>query len=194
MHALGPTLVIMAAGIDSGGHATKQVYEFCRLREDRRIWALKGGNKTGLPAVGRPSRNNSANVPLRIIGTDAIKRTILSRLKLEAPGPGFMHFPMTVDEEYFLQLTAESLIKIREKGKIKFFWKKNRERNEALDEVVYANAALIALNPDLQQYADMIQAQAREAATAKDDQARKTPHRRPIPGGRRVISRGIGRE
>ena len=67
---------------------------------------------------------------MRIIGTDAIKRTILSRLKLEAPGPGFMHFSMSADEEYFKQLTAESLIKIREKGEVKFLWKKNRERNE----------------------------------------------------------------
>jgi phage terminase large subunit GpA-like protein len=124
---------------------------------------------------------------LRIIGTDAIKRTVLSRLKLEAPGPGFMHFPLSVDEEYFLQLTAESLIKFREKGQVKFLWKKNRERNEALDCEVLAYAALIALNPDLQQYADMIQTQVREAASAKGPVPR-----RPVPGGRRVISRGIG--
>ena len=186
-HVLGPTLIIMAAGIDSGGHATQQVYEFCKIREERRIWAFKGGSKSGIPAVGRPSRNNAGNVPLRILGTDAIKRTILSRMKLEAPGPGFMHFPMTVDEEYFLQLTAESLIKIREKGQIKFLWKKTRERNEALDCEVLAYAALIALNPDLQQYADMIQRQAREAAAAKG-----AVPRRPVPGGRRVISKGIG--
>lgn len=188
-HELGVTLVVMAAGIDSGGHATTKVYEFCKPREDRRIWALKGGSKPGIPAVGRPSRNNALNVPLRIIGTDAIKRTMLSRLKLEAPGPGFMHFSMAADEEYFKQLTAESLIKVREKGSIKFVWKKNRERNEALDCRVYGYAALIALNPDLERYAAMIQAQAREIEKnipAPEDL-------RPQGRGRRVISRGIGR-
>jgi phage terminase large subunit GpA-like protein len=185
-HALGPTLIVMAAAIDSGGHATMQVYDFCKPREARRIWAVKGGSKPGIPAVGRPSRNNAGNVPLRIIGTDAIKRTLFSRLKLEAPGPGFMHFPMTVDEEYFLQITAESLIKIRDKGEVKFLWKKNRERNESLDAAVYANAALMALNPNLEQYAAMIAAQAREIEKNI-----------PVPTGmrprvRRVLSKGIG--
>jgi hypothetical protein len=53
---------------------------------------------------------------------------------------------------------------------------------------VYGYAALIALNPDLERYAAMIQAQAREI-----------DKRVPVPGelrpqglGRRVISRGIG--
>jgi len=186
LHALGPTLIVMAAAIDSGGHATMQVYDFCKPREARRIWAVKGGSKPGIPAVGRPSRNNAGNVPLRIIGTDAIKRTLFSRLKLEAPGPGYMHFPLSVDEEYFLQLTAESLIKIRDKGEVKFLWKKNRERNESLDAAVYANAALMALNPDLEQYAAMIAAQAREIEKNI-----------PVPTGmkprvRRVLSKGIG--
>jgi len=187
-HELGVTLVIMAAGIDSGGHATTKVYEFCKPREERRIWALKGGSKTGTPAVGRPGRNNAGNVPLRIIGTDAIKRTILSRLKLEAPGPGFMHFSMSADEEYFKQLTAESLIKIREKGEVKFIWKKNRERNEGLDCRVYGYAALIALNPDLERYAAMIQAQSREIEKNIPAPAALSARGR----GRRVISRGIG--
>jgi phage terminase large subunit GpA-like protein len=97
-----------------------------------------------------------------------------------------MHFPLSVDEEYFLQMTAESLIKIREKGEVKFLWKKNRERNEALDAAVYANAALMALNPNLEQYAAMIAAQAREIEKNI-----------PVPAGmrpriRRVASKGIG--
>lgn len=189
-HESGVTLVIMAACIDSGGHATAKAYEFCGPREERRIWAIKGGSRPGIPAVGRPSRSNAGNVPLRIIGTDTLKRTILSRLKLEAPGPGFMHFSMKADEEYFKQLTAESLIKMRDKGEVKFVWKKNRERNEALDCRVYGYAALIALNPNLEHYAAMIAAQAREIEKYI-----------PVPGplkapaarsGRRVLSRGIG--
>jgi phage terminase large subunit GpA-like protein len=122
---------------------------------------------------------------LRILGTDTLKRTILSRLKLDAPGPGFMHFPMSADDEYFKQLTAESLIKIREKGEIKFTWKKNRERNEALDCRVFGYAALVALNPDLA----MIEAQAREVQQNIPAPAALKPQ----GAGRRVISRGIGR-
>jgi phage terminase large subunit GpA-like protein len=99
-----------------------------------------------------------------------------------------MHFSMSADEEYFKQLTAEALIKIREKGEVKFIWKKNRERNEGLDCRVYGYAALIALNPDLERYAAMIQAQAREAAVNKGPVAQGH-----VSGGRRVISRGVGR-
>jgi phage terminase large subunit GpA-like protein len=95
---------------------------------------------------------------------------------------------MAADEEYFKQLTAESLIKIREKGEVKFIWKKNRERNEGLDCRVYGYAALIALNPDLERYAAMIQAQAREIEKNIPAPAALSAGGR----GRRVISRGIG--
>jgi len=35
-------LQIMTTCIDSGGHHTKTVYKFCKTREIRRVWAIKG--------------------------------------------------------------------------------------------------------------------------------------------------------
>jgi phage terminase large subunit GpA-like protein len=167
-HEYGMALKLAAMGIDSGGHATKQVYDFCRPREARRVWAFKGSGKVGHPIAGRPSRNNAGKVPLRMIGTDAAKRLVMSRLRLEKPGPGFMHFPMSVDEEYFAQLTAESLIKIREKNTIKAIWKKNRTRNEALDCEVLNIATLAALNANLDQLAARMETQTAEKKASLD--------------------------
>ena len=39
-----------ACGIDSGFH-TQQVYDFCRKRESRRIWAIIGRAGAGLPLI-----------------------------------------------------------------------------------------------------------------------------------------------
>lgn len=167
-HEYGVTLKIAAMGLDSGGHATKQTYDFCRPREARRVWAFKGSGKVGHPIAGRPSRNNVGKVPLRMVGTDAIKRLVMSRLKLEDPGPGYMHFPMSCDEEYFSQLTAESLIRIREKNTVRTLWKKTRPRNEALDIEVGNIAVLAALNCNLDQLSARLEAQAREKPEPTD--------------------------
>lgn len=184
-HESGMTMKIAAMGIDSGGHSTKAVYDFCRPREARRVWATKGTGKLAHPVVGRPNRNNSGKVPLRMIGTDTIKRTIMSRLKLTEDGPGRMHFPMGCDQEYFDQLTSEALVKIREKNTIRSFWKKTRPRNEALDLEVINIAILAATGVNLNQLADMMAAQIRERTEGIPAPKAKS--------GMRVISRGIGR-
>ena len=85
-----------------------------------------------------------------MIGTDTAKELIYSRLKIEEPGPGFMHFPKKhrYDEEFFKQLTGEKCITVQDKsGYQKRIWKRIR-RNEALDIRVYSLAALGILNID----------------------------------------------
>ena len=61
---------------------------------------------------------------------------------------GYIHFPSTVDEEYFKQLTAEKRIIKFHRGQKKLVWKQTRERNEALDTICYALAAAYILNPN----------------------------------------------
>ncbi|ABK45390.1 phage terminase GpA [Magnetococcus marinus MC-1] len=142
-----PDMTIRAAAIDTGGHHTLKSYAFCRSRQGRRIWAIKGRGGMGVPIWPRkPSTKNKGKVPLFIVGVDACKEAILSRLRIEEPGPGFLHFPMQRDADYFKQLTAESVVTRYHKGRPIREWKKrDSDRNEALDCRVYAMAALQGL-------------------------------------------------
>lgn len=150
----GTGLVISCTCIDSGGHHTSEVYKFCKTREHRRIFAVKGKGGDGIPFVGRASRTNREKIALFILGVDQGKATLLSRLKLEFEGEGYCHFPIEgdkgYDEAYFKGLTSEQRIIKYYKGRPKVEWvKKSGTRNEPLDLRNYATAALEILNPDL---------------------------------------------
>ncbi|EGI00054.1 terminase, large subunit, partial [Pseudomonas amygdali pv. lachrymans str. M302278] len=52
----GVSLAILATGVDSGGHHTHEVYQFCRVRRWRNVFAIKGASKPGKPVIAqRPS-------------------------------------------------------------------------------------------------------------------------------------------
>lgn len=156
-HASGRKLAIRAVAIDSGGLHTEHVYRFVKPRELRRIkgaaagedlqrvHAIKGMAGPG-EILGRPSTSNRYKVKLFIVHVDTAKDTIFSRMHLAVPGPGYLHLPAWVDDEYLEQLTAEKAIRKykRGAGAVREYVK-TRERNEALDLEVYALAALYML-------------------------------------------------
>lgn len=145
----GIQLAIAATGIDTGGHYTQQVYNFVKRSRARRVFALKGMAGNGRPLVGRPSKSNRGKVPLFTVGTDTAKELLLlSRLKTLEPGPGYCHFPVEYDDEYFDQLTAEKAVIKYHHGHPSTVWVKTRPRNEALDLRVYSLATLAILNPN----------------------------------------------
>jgi phage terminase large subunit GpA-like protein len=82
-------------------------------------------------------------VKLYPIGVDTAKDTIFSRMHIPAAGPGFLHLPAWVDDEYLAQLTSEKAVRKYKKGvgSVREYIKL-RERNEGLDLEVYALAAL----------------------------------------------------
>jgi len=81
-----------------------------------------------------------------MIGVDAAKTAIYDRLKIRDPGPGYCHFPIGRDLEYFEQLTAEKKFTRYHNGFPKQEWRKPANaRNESLDSRNYAYAALHAL-------------------------------------------------
>jgi phage terminase large subunit GpA-like protein len=143
-HQSGKTVGIFATMIDSGGHHSDSVYRFVKARQSRRVFALKGSSEAGKEILGKFSVNNAYRVKLFTIGTDTAKDRIFSRMKLPAPGPGYMHLPNWIEDEYLAQLTAEKRIRKVQKGtgKITRTYVKTRARNEALDLEVYALAAL----------------------------------------------------
>jgi phage terminase large subunit GpA-like protein len=142
---------VMAACLDSGGHHTQSVYEFCKARIGRRIWAIKGESARGgernpvWPAKRPTSRTKKTYRPI-ILGVNAAKDTIRQRLLLDAPGPGYMHFPADRDIGYYAQLTSERLVIKETNGKRYRVWELPPGRaNEALDCRVYAYGALCGL-------------------------------------------------
>ncbi len=159
-YASGERLMISATCLDTGGHYTNEAYKFCKAREHKRIYAIKGKGGSGIPFIHRSSRNNEEKVLLTILGVDTGKETLLSRLKVKFEGePGYCHFPIEkgkgYDEAYFKALTSERKVKKWVKGKLKIEWKKKRTRNEALDLRNYATAALEILNPNFEKLKEL---------------------------------------
>jgi len=145
----GRHLRIRASCIDSGGHFTNSVYAYCKKNQGKGIFAIKGVGGDGKAIAGRPSKNNTLKCPLFPIGVDTVKDLMMARLKIQEEGSGYVHFSDTLDDEYFKQLTAEKAVTRFHKGFKKRVWHKTRNRNEALDCMVYAIAAYSILGVDV---------------------------------------------
>lgn len=159
-HAGGGYLAIRGAAIDTGGHFTHQVYNFCRLRARQRIFAIKGESREGQPIKDRASKVDvnvhgkviKGGVKLWKVGTDTAKDLLLGRLGVAEPGPGYVHFSKELPDEFYHQLTAEQRVKVKTAQGEKFRWVKVRARNEVLDCTVYA--LFVAQQLDLHRYTD----------------------------------------
>ena len=142
----GRNMTIACTTIDSG-FQTQMVYAFTKNKRGRRIFAIKGQSQSGKTVVGKPTKVGKENNILYPVGSDTAKEVIYSRLASEY-GYSTLHFPHTVDEEYFRQLTAEQRFVKFVKGRKTLYWKQIRERNEALDTICYSLAAVYILNPN----------------------------------------------
>lgn len=176
-HESGMKLRIAATGIDTGGHCTAQVYQFCRKRLARRVFALKGIGGEGKPLVSKPTRNNAAGVKLFMVGTDTMKDLIHGRLKVAEPGPGYCHFPAERDEDWFAGLTSEKMITVLIHGRRVRKWVKkgSQVRNEPLDCRQYGLAALEILNANLDKVAMTFAKRVAKAAEPKEEAEPESP-------------------
>lgn len=145
-HGYCGSMKISAACIDTG-HEAQRVYEFVKSRQKSRVWGIKGRSNTQQirhpvwPA--KPGKNNKGRIDLYLVGVDEGKSHVYARLRIPEPGPGYCHFPLERGEDYFRQLTSETLRVRPVRNRVVREWhlKKGR-RNEALDTRVYAYAAL----------------------------------------------------
>ncbi|GEB79786.1 terminase [Desulfovibrio desulfuricans] len=193
-HEYGGQLRIASACIDTGGHHSQRVYDFCRPRFARRIYAIKGSSHSDAPVIGKPSRNNKGNVHLFTIGVHALKDLCFGRLRVPEPGPGYCHFPAGRDHAYFEQMTAEHCITRFVKGFPKREWvkKSNGARNEAWDCRVYATAACIMLNPQMDKLLARLRREPSSSAPAANPapvQAQPEATTRPAQPQRQTINR-----
>lgn len=163
LHESGAQLSISASCLDTGGTAgyTQRAYEYVKSRRNRKLFAIKGRGGWGMPIVQSPQRKQSGKdkrkIDLFIVGTDEAKLVVMRRLDLDKQGPGYCHFPIERETEWYRQLTAEKLVTRYIKGQpIREWHKPDRARNEGLDCRVYALAALKIMQPNLKRIAERV--------------------------------------
>jgi phage terminase large subunit GpA-like protein len=136
--------------VDSG-HATNEVYAYTKARQPR-CFAIKGEGGLGKPLIKSFRVTGKERATLFILGVDTGKDEIVSRLRVDKPGPGYCHFPMLPNgepargysEQYFEGLTAEKRVTKFVNGFKTYIWvKRSGDENEPFDCRNYALAALV---------------------------------------------------
>jgi phage terminase large subunit GpA-like protein len=150
-HANGGKVTAEVACIDSGGHFTGEVYQYARERQGHGVVAIKGASQRGKLPISKGTKVDvnfkgktlKKGAMVFSVGSDTIKTTLFGRLKHNEQGGGYLHFHAQAGGEYFQQLTAEKQVLRYHRGfPIREWVKKPSARNEALDCLVYAYAAL----------------------------------------------------
>jgi phage terminase large subunit GpA-like protein len=197
-----PDLPIAATCIDSGGHYTDYVINYCHARRLHGVFAIKGIGGIGKPIwPATASKSYTTKKPVYLIGVNDAKDILMRRLHLEdSSGAGVWHFPIDRENEWFEQITNEVAVKKLSKGRLIREWtpRKNGVRTEGLDCRVYAYAALrglvrnFRLNLDLgaDKLAEMKMKQQRKAPVIQQPN-KPEPVVATHPRGRTVRSRGI---
>ena len=132
--------------VDSG-YATQEVYKYCYPRQVKGVFAAKGQPKPGDQLVSLSKKRFRRGLRLFNVATIGAKDKIFAYLTIKKPGPGYCHFPDHYDQEYYSMLTAEQRYTKHVKGVPVRFYRKIRQRNEALDCRVLALAALEKADP-----------------------------------------------
>jgi phage terminase large subunit GpA-like protein len=160
----GGAAKIQCTLVDALGHRTSAVYKAIVARQHRRVFASfgrDGGEKgqTGIVTTPKLQATPQGNVSKVIVDASQAKGLIYSRLKIEAPsGPGVLHFPMSVGDAFFTELTAEELLTTRNRWNVPTrHWalRPGHKRNETLDCYGLALAALRIICPNEARFSAM---------------------------------------
>ena len=162
--------------VDSGGCYTQEVYEACKKRQAKKVFAIKGRWGDSIPFISLPSkvaiRDNKKNTCwLYIVGVDSGKAKIMNDLSVQEAGPKYCHFNRREEagynSDYFNGLLSEKMVLRHTKQGMAWGWEKlpGHERNEPLDCRNYALAAFRILNPDL----DAVEKRMRERLSGKTE-------------------------
>ena len=108
----GGTMKVNLGGIDHGGLASKQVEDFCKARPGRWV-AMKGSGTKGLPIIqkGKPTEVNRKNQSVTkrggmvyTTGYEASVNMLKAMLRVEQPGPRYLHFGAASRDEFLREL------------------------------------------------------------------------------------------
>jgi len=189
----GKKLGIVRACVDTGGHFTTAVYEYCSTREPQGVYAIKGRGGAGVPIVGRYTMVKKYRVHLFNIGVDALKEIVYARLgkdRADEKNDGQCLFPLDVrgyDDAYFRGLISEQKILKYKNGQPTYIWVKRSRgaRNEPLDCRNYATAAMEIYRPDFR----LLEYELNQTTPEIIDSS--STHQKQTTNKRRVISRGV---
>lgn len=154
----GTTIPISMCFIDSGYLATR-VYECVDRMALCFVYACKGFNGNR-PVIEHENDRRRRLLKARkkgghpiMVGVDEAKIIVYRRMGImEAGNAGYMHFPMSRDTEWYVQLTVEKYITKFQKGfSVRSWVKPDGARNEPLDCRVYAYAAFKMLHGSYRQ-------------------------------------------
>ncbi len=147
----GVELEIKDACIDSAGHFTDQVYDFCKKNNDKFIPIIGRGEEVGFYMkqgktidIDQFGKKYANPIILYQVNTTLAKKTIYNFLQNEEVGSRYIHFSEDLPKNYYEMLTSEQLITKIIGGKFKeqFIKPTGNTRNEALDTIGYAYALL----------------------------------------------------
>lgn len=186
----GKGLKILRTFIDSGGHYTGKVYEYCQQNFAKQRFAIKGQGGPGIPLNYKIGRATGSNIPLVILGVDDGKQQIMNRLAVKTIGPQYFHFPHDeknmvrgYDELYFKGIISEHKKQIKKNGVLHEIWETTTGvRNEPLDLRVYNLACMQSCKPDWNRLKELL--------TNGVNQRTKTVNKRKPAGRRRHASCG----
>ena len=155
----GYRMAIRMCAVDTG-YRTQEVYRWVKSQPPTRVIAIKGRDNqaviVGQPStaeIGQKGRKIKSGLKIWPIGVSVAKSELYGWLRRKARTDadelphGWCHFPQ-YDQEYFKQLTAETLTQKTVRGYPKYVWEKTRDRNEMLDVRCYARACAQMLGCD----------------------------------------------
>lgn len=184
----GTGLKVARAFIDSGGHYTSKVYEYCEKNFSKQRFAIKGTAGTpGIPLNYKIGKASGSKIPLVMLGVDDGKQQIMNRLAIEEPGAKYFHFPLDeeflgtrgYDELYFKGIISEHKKKVKRKGVIHEIWEPTAGvRNEPLDLRVYNLACMNSIHPDWDRLAEVVKGGGHSTTTVTN--TRKKPMRKRV--------------
>lgn len=157
----GATLTVRRSGVDTGGHATNDVYAAIRRQSSERVLAMKGRDSyatvlgTAKPVdVTSQGKVYRRGLRLWTVGVSMVKAQLYSWMRMDPPRegepfpPGWCHFP-EYGENHFRGLCSEELkVTKNREGRLVYEWVVKYERNEPLDCRVYAYATAVSLHLD----------------------------------------------
>jgi len=177
----GTGLIVARTFIDSGGHYTREAYDYSLTHLAKQRFVIKGSSVDGVPIIHKYSkvsvRKKVYTIPLVIVGVSSAKQYVMDRLGIATPGARYFHFPLDKDEKteeesniissrgyddiYFKGLVSEKLVARKRNGRMVLKWDTVSKdiRNEPLDLRVYNLACIKSLNPDFSALKELITGQ-----------------------------------
>lgn len=155
LHPSGEEVGLDAAAIDSGGHRTQIVYDFCRKNRllGRNFFAIKGDNGADRPWMHGGDRTKSMSA-FHLVRVNQFKDQVAAGLVADGSGPGKLHVSTKIidaDPEWVRWATAEEAVRVETREGTKRTWRrrKGETRNEAFDCLVYAAAVCHAVGSEV---------------------------------------------